>query len=353
GDDNNEESNKGDDKANIKGDNESSKKGNDEADKEENKEDNDKADNKDDKEDDESRNKGNKEGNKKDNDEDGNKGNKDKEESDKKDDKGDKGDENIVTKTSKRVNQLAIPTFLQEISLDIINYYVILASITKDIHFDKIEINPTKEIAILKNNQVKIVLEPINPLEIRKTINGRLALEYKNLILSNSDDNLSLQDQIMLLKCLPEVLQDLRVNNLSKNESSDKKIIIFTTLISTCYQSIFDCNITTYNIEVSHRILLRFLTKCATQVRALVTGKESLYNMFNINQSNNSFNIKYIIDGDSFIVRKRKKNQDLESFSDLNINIPGFVENILSRKLTTFITAGPRLHQLLKALNNN
>ena len=54
-----------------------------------------------------------------------------------------------------------------------------------------------------------------------------------------------------------------------------------------------------------------------------------------------------------FKVKKRKKNQDVESYSDLNINIPGFVENISSRKLTTFITAGPHLHQLLEALNNN
>jgi len=37
----------------------------------------------------------------------------------------------------------------------------------------------------------------------------------------------------------------------------------------------------------------------------------------------------------------------------LNINIPGFIGNISSRKLTTFITAGPRLHQLLEILNNN
>ncbi|CAG8699380.1 4962_t:CDS:2, partial [Dentiscutata heterogama] len=59
------------------------------------------------------------------------------------------------------------------------------------------------------------------------------------------------------------------------------------------------------------------------------------------------------IDDNSFKVKKRKKNQDLESFSDLNINIPGFVGNISSRKLITFITAGSSLYQLLEALNNN
>ena len=38
---------------------------------------------------------------------------------------------------------------------------------------------------------------------------------------------------------------------------------------------------------------------------------------------------------------------------DLTIDIPGFSGMISSRKLQTFITAGPRLIQLLNALNNN
>ncbi|CAG8785673.1 5180_t:CDS:2, partial [Cetraspora pellucida] len=76
----------------------------------------------------------------------------------------------IVTKTSKRVNRPSKPTFLQEVSPDIINQCIILASITQDINFDKIEINLTKKIATLKNNQGEIVLEPINPIEIRKSI---------------------------------------------------------------------------------------------------------------------------------------------------------------------------------------
>ncbi|CAG8855960.1 22691_t:CDS:1, partial [Gigaspora margarita] len=41
-------------------------------------------------------------------------------------------------------------------------------------------------------------------------------------------------------------------------------------------------------------------TKCATQIRVLLTGKVSLYSMFNIHQSNNLFNIKHVIDSDSF-----------------------------------------------------
>ncbi|CAG8798760.1 4226_t:CDS:2, partial [Cetraspora pellucida] len=76
----------------------------------------------------------------------------------------------IATKTSKRVNRPSIPTFLQEVFPDIINQCIILASITQDINFDKIKINPTKKIATLKNNRGEIVLEPINPIEIRKSI---------------------------------------------------------------------------------------------------------------------------------------------------------------------------------------
>ncbi|CAG8838916.1 22402_t:CDS:2, partial [Cetraspora pellucida] len=69
------------------------------------------------------------------------------------DNKNDKSNEgSIVTKTSKWVNQFSIPAFLQEVSQDIINQCVILASITQDTKFDKIEINPTKKIATLKNN---------------------------------------------------------------------------------------------------------------------------------------------------------------------------------------------------------
>ncbi|CAG8578193.1 12339_t:CDS:2, partial [Dentiscutata heterogama] len=377
---------------------------------------------------------------------------KDKNEDEDNDDERNIKRQRIATKTSKRVNCPSIPTFLQEVSPDIINQCIILASITQDINFNKIEINLTKKIATLKNNRGEIVLEPINPIEIRKSIinikfpkfervskkqvsqdpysylgyfasfqptkkkeiltgnklkvskqfhellafeseltiialfynknlfikkddyyksllnylkelsilhktsivqfnpaqiNSGLALEYENLVLSNSDDNLNLQDQIMLLRHMPQLSQDLKVNNLSKNDSLEKKVEIFLILMSTCYQSIFDCNITTYNIEVSHRMSLRFLYKfeiaynyltdwinkyttrekgtlCATQVRALLTGKESLYDMFNINKSDNSFNIKHVID-----------------------------KNISSKKPTTFITAGPRLHQLLKALNNN
>ncbi|CAG8673859.1 12373_t:CDS:1, partial [Cetraspora pellucida] len=208
------------------------------------------------------------------------------------------------------VNQSSIPAFLQEVSLDIINQCVILASITQNTKFDKIEINPTKKIATLKNNQGEIILELINSVEIwklsinikfsklervsrkqfnqdpypilgyfanfqptkkkdiltgnklkvsnqyhellafegelsviapfydknstikkddyyksllkylkelsilRKTlivqfdptqINGRLALEYENFRLSNSDNSLDLQDQIMLLRYIPQV----------------------------------------------------------------------------------------------------------------------------------------------------
>ncbi|CAG8730389.1 13801_t:CDS:2, partial [Cetraspora pellucida] len=63
----------------------------------------------------------------------------------------------------------SISAFLQEVSQNIINQCVILASITQDTKFDKIEINPTKKIAILKNNRDEIILKPINSVEIWKS----------------------------------------------------------------------------------------------------------------------------------------------------------------------------------------
>ncbi|CAG8753515.1 16033_t:CDS:2, partial [Dentiscutata heterogama] len=156
GDDNNEESNKGDDEANMKGDNESSKESNDEANKEG------------DKKDDENGNKGDKEGNKEDNNEDSNKDNKegnkedDNEDSNKddKDKEDDEGDE---------------------------------ASITQDSNFDKIEINPAKKIAILKNNRGEIVLEPINPIKIRKAVISTKLPNFEREILTGNKLKVSKQ----------------------------------------------------------------------------------------------------------------------------------------------------------------
>ncbi|CAG8843817.1 41214_t:CDS:2, partial [Gigaspora margarita] len=104
-------------------------------------------------------------------------------------------------------------------------------------------------------------------------IDGGLALDYENLVLSNLDNSLDLQNQIMLLRCTPQVSKDLRVSNFSKHDTLDRQLQIFTTLISTCYQSIFDCNITTYNIEVNKCTTREKGTKYATQIRVLLTGK--------------------------------------------------------------------------------
>ncbi|CAG8518947.1 9250_t:CDS:2, partial [Scutellospora calospora] len=278
-DDNNEESNKGDDKANIKGDNESSKESNNEANKEG------------DKKDDENSNKGNKEGNKEDNNddsnkddkeddkeddnEDSNKGDKDKDnDEDDESDEGDEGDEDEIVlepinpiKIRKAVISTKLPNFervsKRQANQDLYSYLGYFSNfqptkkkeiltgnklkVSKQYHellafeseltviapfYDKNSfikkddyykslLNYLKELSIL----CKTSVVQFNPAQI----NSRLALEYENLVLSNSDDILNLQDQIMLL--------------------------------STCYQFIFDCNITTYNIEVSHRILLQFLYK--------------------------------------------------------------------------------------------
>jgi hypothetical protein len=247
---------------------------------------------------------------------------------------------------------------------------------------------------IKKNDYYKSILEYLKELSIlrRSTvvnfdstqINGTLNIE--EYLLLNSDDNQDLFNQLMELRCTPKISQELRVTNFIENNSLklkeknvdilNKQLDIFSTLMSTCYQSIFDCNISSYHIEISRRMSLRFLykfhtayhflkewiikfssrdkgTKTATQVKALLIGKDSPYNMFNIKQKNNLFHIEHVIDGNSFKVRKRKRNQVPEEFMDLRVNIPGFSGQISSRKLATFIIAGPRLVELLQALNNN
>jgi hypothetical protein len=185
---------------------------------------------------------------------------------------------------------------------------------------------------------------------------------------------LNLEDQIILLRCAPEVSRNLSVNkfakvNLKKSEVAEKQLSIFSTLMSTCYKSIQKVNVSTYYSEVSRRILLRFLCefeqaynylkewvseyaprergiRTASQVHALLTGKSAPKDLLNIkDQRLEVFQIQH------YEEKKRKRGQT-ENL-DLAINIPGFLGNISSRKLHTFIAAGPRLMKLLHALNDN
>ncbi|CAG8658323.1 4386_t:CDS:2, partial [Scutellospora calospora] len=141
-------------------------------------------------------------------------------------------------------------------------------------------------------------------------ISGALILNIENNQNLNSEYNQDLLNQLMLLKYKPQIPQELRVSSFLKNnslEQSDaikKQLDTFFALMSTCYQTIFDVNNLAYQIEISRRMSLRFLykfnlaynylkewtmkftscdkgTKSATQVRALLIGKESPYNIFN------------------------------------------------------------------------
>lgn len=180
----------------------------------------------------------------------------------------------------------------------------------------------------------------------------------------------NIQDEILLLRRAPGLPYSLSVNHfLNNNTEVSNQISIFSTLMTTCYQSIHKIDISSYHSEVTRRMSLRFLyefeeaytflkgwvsnfatrskgMKSATQVRSLLTGKTSIDQLFEINSTKSDlFNIKHI-------VYEKKRKRSLES-DEILINIPGFSGTISLRKLNTFTIAGPRLMQLFKTLNNN
>jgi len=69
-------------------------------------------------------------------------------------------------------------------------------------------------------------------------------------------EGLGLQDQVALLRCSPEVSEDLRVNSFLKDysleqpDAAEKQISIFSSLMSTCYRSIHKLNIMIYYSEI-------------------------------------------------------------------------------------------------------
>lgn len=76
-------------------------------------------------------------------------------------------------------------------------------------------------------------------------------------------------------------------------------------------------------------------------------GKSSLQDLLNVGDTGSSkFRVQHIQGG------KRKRGESSDNL-DLNIDIPGFSGSISTRKLYTFIAAGPRLIELLNTLNNN
>jgi hypothetical protein len=184
------------------------------------------------------------------------------------------------------------------------------------------------------------------------------------------------QQQLVHLKEMPQLPSEL---SASKHKSLESVEItsIFSTLMSTCYRSIYQVDLTSYHSEMARRVSLRSLfkfqqayiymkewvmksasrskgTKSSTQVRALLIGKSSIQNLLNINHEElRSFCIEYTREANIESSKKRKRNVIEENPLDLTINIPGFSGKISSRKLSTFIIAGPRLKELLEALNNN
>ncbi|CAG8816640.1 18649_t:CDS:1, partial [Gigaspora rosea] len=126
--------------------------------------------------------------------------------------------------------------------------------------------------------------------------------------------------------------------------------------------------ISSYNSELYRRMSLRFLyefelaycymkdfvikytsrskgMKSTTQINALLTGRITLQQLLNIENTTS----------ETFLVHQpiKQKKKKLVTLDEISINIPGFVGKVSARKLKTFTTAGPRLVELLKALNDN
>ncbi|CAG8797630.1 17014_t:CDS:1, partial [Cetraspora pellucida] len=121
----------------------------------------------------------------------------------------------ILTKNKLKVSKQFHELLAFKSELTVIAPFYDKNSFIKKNDYYKSLLNYLKELFILR----KTSIVQFNPAQI----NGGLVLEYKNLVLLNSDDNLNLQDQIMLLRRTPQLSQNLKVNNLSKNDSLEKK----------------------------------------------------------------------------------------------------------------------------------
>jgi hypothetical protein len=215
-------------------------------------------------------------------------------------------------------------------------------------------------------------------------VKGALSLEYYNQQFEPETTGINIvekqsgdvQKQLVHLREIPQLSLELCASKYETFESVDITPI-FSTLMSTCYRSIYQVDITSYHNEIARRGSLRSLfefqqaytyikewivkstsrskgMKSSTQVRALLVGKSSIQNLLNVNREElESFQIQHTREENVGSSRKRKRNVAEENPLDLNINIPGFSGKLSSRKLSTFIAAGPRLMELLNALNNN
>lgn len=187
--------------------------------------------------------------------------------------------------------------------------------------------------------------------------------------------SLDVQNQLIHLRKVPQLSSQLRASQHQSIEPTEATNI-FSVLMSTCYQSIYKVDIASYHNEIARRMSLRSLyefqlaynfmkewvmkftnrskgTKSATQVCTLLMGKNNIKNLLDIDQATSeSFQIQNITEA-SQSSKKRKRSVSETNLTDLVINIPGFNRRISSRKLSTFIAAGPRLMELLETLKNN
>jgi hypothetical protein len=141
----------------------------------------------------------------------------------------------------------------------------------------------------------------------------------------NTEQPVSVQEQIILLRKAPSIFSEQSLNNNTKiiGEQSlnnntkliEERLDTFSNLMSKCYNSINNLDIVAYSSEVSRRISLRKLyefqqsylylkewvrkladrkkgTKAASQVRALLLGRITIYQLLNIDQiKSNHFKI--------------------------------------------------------------
>ncbi|CAG8818871.1 2665_t:CDS:2, partial [Cetraspora pellucida] len=98
----------------------------------------------------------------------------------------------ILTRNKLKVSKQFYELLAFESELTIIAPFYDKNSFIKKDDYYKSLLNYLKELSILRKTSI-VQFDPAQ-------INGGLALEYENLVLSNSDDNLNLQDQIMLLR---------------------------------------------------------------------------------------------------------------------------------------------------------
>ena len=240
------------------------------------------------------------------------------------------------------------------------------SGIPKSIYYK--EIAETLKIIIMQSST------SIKPQFCYSSIKGALDLDSYLEKYNNSQEPLleiesnNIQEQIMLLRKAPHLPSTIlpAKNKETFLQTIEQQINIFNTLITTCYESINNTDIISYSPEISRRISLRILyqfeqtyiylkecikklatrqkgVKAISQVNALLLGKITIHQLLDIDQNkSNSLQIK----------SANKRKQTIES-DEVSIQMPRFFGNISARKLQTFTTSGPRLVELLEALNNN